>query len=181
MVRSGIVTRCAFAVTALLLVGTGHVVGQTLRYEAPDTWVERASDSPMRVTEFQLPRVGGDAEDADLVVFYFGGAGGSVEANLERWVEQMTQIDGRSSFEVAATTGFEANGLAVTMIDVPGTYVAPVRPGSASRLNKPNFRLIAAVVETPVGPYFFKLTGPARTVGRWDRAFATFQRTVRVD
>ena len=174
-------TRCSLVVIALLLVGPSGVVAQTLRYEAPDTWVERTSDSPMRVTEFQLPRVAGDAEDADLVVFYFGGAGGGVEANLERWVGQMTQTDGRSSFEVAATTGFEANGLAVTTIDVPGTYVAPIRPGSASRLNKPNFRLIAAVVETPVGPYFFKLTGPARTVGRWDRPFATFLRTVRVD
>mgnify|MGYP001212238729 FL=1 len=67
------------------------------------------------------------------------------------------------------------------MLDVPGTYVAAVRPGSTSRLNKTDFRLLAAVVETPAGPYFFKLTGPARSVARWDNAFAAFLRTVSVE
>ena len=168
---------------ALLLLATaGSAVGQpALHYDAPDDWIEQPSESPMRVTEFRLPRVPGDAEDAELVVFYFGGSGGSVEANLQRWIGQMEQPDGRSSFEVASTTGFEANGLAVTVLDVPGIYVAAVSPGSATRLSKPNFRLMAAVVETPVGPYFFKLTGPDRTVARWNNRFAAFLRSVRVD
>ena len=168
---------------ALLLLATpGAAVGQpALHYEAPDDWIEQSSESPMRVTEFRLPRVPGDSEDAELVVFYFGGSGGSVEANLQRWIGQMEQPDGRSSFEVASTTGFEANGLVVTLLDVPGSYVAAVSPGSATRLSKPNFRLMAAVVETPVGPYFFKLLGPARTVARWDSRFAEFLRSVRVD
>jgi hypothetical protein len=171
--------RLALALTALL--APAIVSAQTLRYDAPDKWNEQTPASSMRVTEFQLPRVAGDAEDVELVVFYFGGSGGSVEANLQRWVSQMEQPDGRSSFEVAATTGFDANGLAVTVLDVAGTYVAAVRPGSPTQLNKPDFRLLAAVVETPVGPYFFKLTGPARSVARWDRPFAAFLRTVSVD
>ena len=166
----------------LLLATTGPAAGQpALHYDAPDDWVEQPSGSPMRVAEFRLPRVPGDAEDAELVVFYFGGGGGSVEANLQRWIGQMEQPDGRSSFAVASTTGFDANGLAVTVLDVPGTYVAAVSPGSATRLSKPNFRLMAAVVETPVGPYFFKLIGPDRTVASWDDRFAAFLRSVRVD
>jgi hypothetical protein len=166
----------------LLLATAGSAVGQsTLHYDAPDDWLEQRSESPMRVTQFQLPRVPGDAEDAELVVFYFGGSGGSVEANLQRWIGQMEQPDGRSSFEVASTTGFDANGLAVTVLDVPGIYVAAVSPGSVTRLSKPDFRLLAAVVETPVGPYFFKLTGPARTVARWNDQFTSFLRSVRVN
>jgi hypothetical protein len=176
-----VMIRTALTMTALLLYAATATSAQTLRYEAPDDWDEQPSTSPMRVTEFRLPRVAGDAEDVELVVFYFGGAGGSVEANLERWVGQMEQPDGRSSFEVASTTGFDADGLAVTVLDVPGTYVAAVRPGSASRRNKTDFRLLAAVVETPAGPYFFKLTGPARSVARWDNAFAAFLRTVSVE
>lgn len=173
--------RMALALAVLLVPATITVNAQTLRYDAPDEWNELTPASSMRVTEFQLPRVAGDAEDVELAVFYFGGSGGSVEANLQRWVSQMEQPDGRSSFEVAATTGFDANGLAVTVLDVAGTYVAAVRPGSPTQLNKPGFRLLAAVVETPEGPYFFKLTGPARSVGRWDRPFAAFLRTVSVD
>ena len=174
--------RTALDLTLLLLATTSVAVGQpVLRYDAPDGWLERPSESPMRVTEFLLPRVPGDEENAELVVFYFGGGGGGVEANLERWIGQMEQPDGRSSFEVASTTGFDANGLAVTVLDVPGTYVAAVSPGSATRLNRPNFRLMAAVVETPAGPYFFKLTGPIRTVARWEDPFGTFLRSVRVE
>ena len=174
--------RTTFTLTLLLFATNSSTVGQpTLRFDAPDDWIERTSESPMRVTEFRLPRVPGDAEDAELVVFYFGGSGGSVEANLQRWIGQMEQPDGRSSFEVASTTGFEANGLALTILDVPGTYVPSVSPGSATHLNKPNFRLLAAVVETPAGPYFFKLTGPDRTVARWDNTFSVFLRSVKVE
>ena len=31
-------------------------------------------------------------------------------------------------------------------------------------VKKPNFRMLAAIVETPAGNYFFKLTGPLKTV-----------------
>ena len=170
------------ALTLMLLAASSSAVGQpALRYDAPNDWIEQPSESPVRVTEFRLPRVPGDPEDAELVVFYFGGSGGSVEANLQRWIGQMAQPDGRSSFAVASTMGFEANGFEVTVLDVPGTYVAAVTPGSATRLDRPNFRLMAAVVETPVGPYFFKLTGPDRTVARWDDRFGVFLRSIRVD
>jgi hypothetical protein len=172
----------ALSLTLVFLTATGALFAQaTLRYETPDDWVESPSASPMRVAEFRLPRVPGDPEDAELVVFYFGGSGGSVEANLERWIGQIEQPDGRSSFEVASTTGFDADGAAVTVLDVPGTYVAAVSPGSATRLNKPNFRLLAAVVESQAGPYFFKLIGTDRTVARWDGTFTTFLRSIRVE
>ncbi len=171
---------------ALVVSLVGAMVGSAasqpaLRYDPPGDWIEEPAPSPMRVTQFRLPRVSGDPEDGELVVFYFGGSGGTVDANLQRWVGQMEQPDGRSSFAVAATTAFDANGLDVTLLDVPGTYVAAVRPGAAERLDKPDFRLLAAVVETPAGPYFFKLTGPARTIARWDASFATFLQTVQVE
>ena len=153
----------------------------TLRYDPPAEWIEEAAASPMRVSQFRLPRIPGDPEDGELVVFYFGGSGGTVEANLQRWIGQMEQPDGRSSFEIASTTAFDANGLDVTLLDVPGTYVASVRPGAAERLDKPDFRLLAAVVATPAGPWFFKLTGPTRTVARWEADFNTLINSVRLE
>jgi len=173
--------RCRLACLCLSLVPVTAAAQPSLRYEAPPEWIERAASSMMRVSEFLLPRVPGDPEDGELVVYYFGGAGGSIEANLERWIGQMEQPDGRPSFDAASTVGFDAGGLAVTVLEVPGTYVAAVRPGSSERLDKPNFRLMAAVVETPAGPYFFKLVGPDRTVARWDDTFTTFLRSVRVE
>jgi len=117
----------------------------------------------MRVAEFVVPRVAGDPEDAETIVYFFGGSGGSVDANIERWVGQF-QTESGGAVPAPTRTTSTIGSLTVTAIDVSGTYVAQVRPGSAERFNKPNFRMWAAVVETPKGPYFVKLTGPARTV-----------------
>lgn len=167
----------------LLLVQGPHTDSQTsaLEFVEPAGWVKKPPASPMRLAEFALPRADGDAEDAALGIFYFGGGGGNVQANLERWIGQMSQPDGRASKDVAKTSRLAANGLAITLVDVPGTYVAETSPGSSERFNKPGFRLRAAVVEGKGGPYFVKLTGPAMTVAKWDESYITFLKALRAE
>ena len=145
-----------------------------LTFTTPDGWKSSRPSSSMRVAEFVLPRAPGDAGDAELVVYYFGGSGGTVDANIERWIGQMQQPDGTSSSGVARRQTRSVNGLSTTLIDVSGTYVAEVTPGSPGRHNSPNFRLRAAVIQTPNGPYFVKLTGPSQTVGAWEQAYEQF-------
>ncbi len=70
-------------------------------------------------------------------------------------------------------------GLKVTLVDVPGTYVAEITPGSRQRHNSPNFHLRAAVIETTNGPYFIKLTGPAKTIAGAEKAFDAFLSSVK--
>jgi hypothetical protein len=151
----------------------------TLTFSAPAGWKATGPSSSMRVAQFVLPRAAGDTADADLVVYYFGGSGGSVDANIERWLGQMRQPDGKPSSAVAKRGTRTINGLKVTLVDVGGTYVAEMTPGSAERHNSPNFRLRAAVIETSNGPYFIKLTGPARTVGAAEKAFEQFLASVK--
>ena len=146
----------------------------TLHFTAPKEWIVKPSSSAMRVAQYTLPRAAGDVEDGELIVYFFGGQGGSVQANLDRWVGQMEQPDGRSSKAVATTETLTVGGMKVTVLDVSGKYVAEMTPGSQTRYSKPGFRLKAAVVETAGGPYFVKLTGPAKTVERWNAPFATF-------
>ena len=150
----------------------------TLQFDTPVDWSRFETDSPLRVAQFGLPRASGDPEDAELVVYYFGENGGTVEANLERWTNQMLQPDGRPSSDVATTTGMEVSGMPITVLDVPGTFAAEVQPGSRMRYYKRGYRLRAAVVETPSGPYFFKLVGPGRTVDRWESGFDTLLASV---
>ena len=166
---------------AVLLIATGKAQEPALTFDPPADWIAVPASSPMRVAQFVLPKAAGDAEDAELAVFYFGGAGGTVEANLERWTGQMLQPDGRRSADVATTTTFMTGDLAVTTLDVPGIYAAEVRPGSGMRFHKPEFRLRAAVVETPAGPYFFRLTGPAGTVEAWEEGFVSLLESVRFE
>ena len=113
----------SIALAAMMAAGLGFTV--------PQGWRQSPASSSMRVAEFALPRAAGDAEDAQLIVDYFGGSGGSVDANIQRWIAQMQQPDGKRIAD-AKRTSRTVNGLAVTLVDVGGTYVAGPRPAPVS-------------------------------------------------
>lgn len=143
-----------------------------LHFKAPDGWVTEKPTSSMRAAQYKLPKAEGDPEDASLVLYYFGAnQGGSVQANVERWVNQIKQADGSSSQDKAKTENLTINGLKVTTVDITGTYSAEMTPGSGDLQTKSNYRLRAAVIETPKGNYFPKLIGPANTVAKWEQAY----------
>jgi len=157
--------------TALVL-SAPIVQAGTLTFTKAAAWKDRPPASSMRVAEFIVPKASGDSEDADVIIYYFAGGGGSVEANLQRWTSQF-----QSTKEPVRTTA-TVNGLKLTSLDVSGTYVAEMRPGSTEHYNKPGYRMRATVVETPKGPYFIKLTGPAKTVDSAGAAFDQFLRSL---
>jgi hypothetical protein len=150
-----------------------------LRYKTPAGWQEEKPNSNMRVAQYKLPRAEGDGADAELVVYYFGqGQGGSRQANIDRWLNQMQQADGSPSKEKAKIENTTINGLAVTTVDVLGKYNGGMASPSASPGADPtdmsNYRMRAAIIETPKGSYFVKLTGPQNTVSRWDQAYKDY-------
>ena len=126
----------------------------------------------MRKAQYALPKAEGDSEDGELTVFYFGlGQGGSVEANIDRWIGQISQPDNSSSKDKAKIVKKEVLGLPVTQVDVSGTYSAGMMSPGPPR---PGYRLMGAVVETPEGPWFFKLVGPQKTIAKWAPSFDFF-------
>jgi hypothetical protein len=52
----------------------------------------------------------------------------------------------------------------VTRVETSGRYVAPEFPGSSRTLDKPNFRLLGAIVLTDTTGYFLKMVGPEKTM-----------------
>lgn len=143
-----------------------------LHFKAPDGWITEKPTSNMRVAQYKLPKADGDPEDASLVLYYFGASqGGAAQANIDRWIGQMEQPDGSPSKGKAKTDNITVNGLKVSTVDVTGTYTAEMSPGSGDRHNNANYRLRAAVIETPKGNYFAKLVGPANTIAKWDQAY----------
>lgn len=141
-----------------------------LRWTPAASWKTDAA-KPMRVVTYQVPAVKGDSEPGELAVFYFGaGQGGATEANIQRWIGQISQPDGSPSAKAAKRTSRKVNGMPVALVDVSGTYTASMGP-MGPKTAKPNFRLLGAVVEGPQGSVFFKLTGPARTVTATEKDF----------
>jgi len=146
-----------------------------LHFKAPDGWVTEQPSSKMRAAQYKLPKAESDSEDASLVLYYFGPSqGGPPQANIDRWIAQIQQVDGSSSKDKAKTDTMTVNGLKITTVDVTGTYTAEMAPGSGTKHNDTNYRLRGAVIETPKGNYFLKLVGPAKTVGRWEQSYADY-------
>lgn len=129
-------------------------------WEDPAGWQRVALNNPMRKATYRVPKSAGDPEDAELAVFYFGpGQGGSVQANVDRWVAQFQGIKPDDVKRADRT----AHGLRQHTVEIEkGTFSAGM-PGGPTRL-KENFGLLGGIVESPSGPYFFKLTGPTQTV-----------------
>ncbi len=151
-----------------------------LKYTAPPDWVSEKPSSSMRRAQFRLPKAEGDPEDGELVVFYFQGGGGAVQANIDRWIGQFTKSDGGSASDVAKTTHKVSHGIPITLVDVSGTYMAGSAMGMGGESKpKPNFRMLAAVAEASNGPWFFKLTGPVKTIGKWESSFQSFLETIQ--
>jgi hypothetical protein len=147
-----------------------------LRFDAPAEWSAAPSSSSMRLAEWKF------ASQAEIVIFFFGaGQGGPVEANLERWYGQFEQPDGSATRERARVTQSTIGELKITRADVSGTFVAPIRPGAAERRNEPDYRMIAAVVEGPGGPWFIRFLGPRAEISKGEASFDTFLGTLRLE
>jgi hypothetical protein len=129
-----------------------------IEWKVPAQW-SAGQGSAMRVATYAVPAARG-GEAGECAVFFFGpGQGGSVDANVERWSKQFegTPRPQRSTATVA--------GLAVTRVQLAGTYLAPGGPMMQSTGKRTGYRLLGAIVEGPQGNLFFKFTGPAPTVG----------------
>jgi hypothetical protein len=143
-----------------------------VRYKVPEGWTAEKPTSEMRLAQYKLPKANGDGEDALVVLYYFGaGQGGTPQANIDRWVNQVKQPDGSPSQDKAKTETLTVNGLRVTTVDVLGYYSGGMSQDSAPKDSNSIYRLRGAVVETPKGSYFVKLTGPEKTVSHWDQAY----------
>lgn len=132
---------------------------------APASFKRVRPRSMMVETEFAVPPVAGDDSPGRLTVM---GAGGTVEANIDRWFGQFSQPDGSATKDKAAVKKMKVAGCSVTLVDVAGTFSdMPGGPFAGGRaIERPDYRMLAAIIETGgAGNYFIKLYGPAKTVG----------------
>lgn len=126
----------------------------------------------MRLATYQIRPAPGDQEGGECGVYYFGqGQGGSVQANIDRWIGQFQQSNGKASKDVAKVEKRSIHGLRVTTVDVSGAYTGMGGPAAPEGPPKQSYRLLGAIVEGPQGSVFFKFTGPAKTVAENESIF----------
>jgi hypothetical protein len=86
-------------------------------------------------------------------------AGGSVDANIQRWEAQFKNAEKPKAETV------KVGDLEVRVIELSGTFLeragGPVTPAT----ERPDYRLLGAIIPlTESSFYFLKLTGPSKTV-----------------
>ena len=157
----------------------GHP-GAPLSWTVPQGWKEETPKSPMRKAQFRIPGRAGSKEDAECVVFYFGpGQGGSAESNATRWVDQFQQPDGSSSQGQSKVAVRSVNGNQVMFVEVKGTYSPVAMPGAPSAEPRPGYAMIGAIVSSADAPWFFKMTGPAKTIDANREAFESLIASIK--
>ncbi len=135
----------------------------------PAEWTSTPPTTDMRAAQF---RVG---DGAELVVFYFGeGGAGSIDANIDRWLGQFGTTREGAKIEHPTIAGKPA-----TTVFVSGHLVAEAMPGRAA-IDKQDQALLAAIVDSPKGPYFFELKGDKAVVDANTPRFQAFVASLKV-
>jgi hypothetical protein len=191
MSSMSLLARALLALGCLAVVATVHaadvaatafpIAAGSLSLEAPEGFERVQPKSGMIEAEFAVPSEG-DQPAGRMTVM---GAGGSIEANIDRWCGQFIQPDGGVTKDKMSRKSLKVAGCSVTIVDIPGTYLD--QPGGpfagGPTVKRPGYRMLAAIVETPKGAdgqssngnYFLKFYGPAATV---ERHAAGFQKMI---
>ncbi len=143
-------------------------------WEVPSPFRAQAPSSSMRAAEYLFPEQEGE-QAATMTVFYFGaGQGGSVQANIARWVGQFQLPEGTQP-NISQRT---VNDMNVTVIDVTGTFTGGDMGGRTGAPSGDQ-RMLGAIVEGPEGPVFFKMVGDTSLMARAEAPFTELVESFR--
>jgi hypothetical protein len=153
----------AFVVASLAINLSAADAAKTFKvgefsFTTPAKWESVEVTSPMR--KAQLKVSGKEGKNADVIFFYFGeGNGGGTKANVDRWLGQFEEGRDKINAKVDET---KAGNRTVTYVQAEGTYKSGMPGGPTTP--QPNTMLLGAILESPEGNVFVRMTGPAELV-----------------
>jgi len=137
--------------------------GKEVVWTTPASWTQLPNASSMRKATFKIPKAGADPDDGELSVI---AASGGVDANVQRWAGQ---FGGAKPTSESRTP----NGLKVTVVTMKGTFSGGM-PGMGGGGPKDNWMLMGAIVDLGEEQWFFKATGPEKTITAAKKDFDAF-------
>jgi hypothetical protein len=143
----------------------GKLKVNQLVFSIPSGWQSKPASSGFVLAEFALPRAEGDEADGRLTVSV---AGGSVEANIERWRDQFGGKPAQASQDEK-----EIDGLKVTLVDLGGDF-SDQRGPFAPATKRAGYRMLAAVIPVEGELHFVKAVGPQATMAAHHDRFHEF-------
>lgn len=148
-----------------------------LTMKAPAKWTKVEPKVNMIEAEFSISKLADDTTDGRMTIM---GAGGSVQQNIDRWIEQFVQPDGGSTADVAKVEKKKVGDMTVHVVDISGNFMDSMGGPFGPKTERENYRMLAAIVETAShGNYFIKFYGPKITVSANEKAFRGMIETIR--
>ncbi|MBX9788136.1 MAG: hypothetical protein K2Y37_04415 [Pirellulales bacterium] len=148
--------------------GTRDIVFDKYVVKAPEKFTRQTPRSKIIAYEFSVPAADGDEQPGRLTVM---SAGGTIEANLDRWYAQFAQPDGSSTRNRAKVEKKTVAGHDVHFVNIAGTYDDKPAPFAAQGVARENYRMLGAIVVLPEGNVYFKFYGPRQTIADNQEAF----------
>ena len=142
-----------------------------LGWDAPASFVKSDNPSPMRKATYKAPKVGADSDQPELAVTV---AGGSVDANIQRWVGQFDGPGDKSLVKEQRKIG----PLDITIVQMKGAFNGGGMPGAPAGV-KSGYALLAAIVPLGDQSWFFKMIGPEASVNAAKKDFDTLVGSLR--
>ena len=112
----------------------------------PDGWIREAPSSSMRILQFALK-----SDNSLKVTGFFFGEQDLIKENIDRWKNEFAKIDSDKE---------EKLNNDITFIVLQGTYKLKPFPMAQETTPTEGYMVLAAIVPTPEGPYYFKVYGP---------------------
>jgi hypothetical protein len=149
-----------------------------LSLTAPASWTKKEPASRIVEAEFAIPPAKGDETAGRLTAM---GAGGSVQQNVDRWIDQFAGPGGAAVKPKLDKSN--VGGAEVQIVDLSGTYKDT--PGGPFAGGKPvmrdNYRMLGAIIQTKdKGNYFLKLYGPKATIDENEKGFQDMVKSLKV-
>ena len=149
-----------------------------LSFVAPAGWTKKQPANRIIEAEYAVPPTKGDETPGRLTAM---GAGGSVEQNVSRWVDQFVgEGDAAVKPKLDKLT---VSGCEVQLVDLTGTYKdTPGGPFAGGKTTlRENYRMLGAIIATKdAGNYFLKLYGPKATLAENEGKFMELVKSMKV-
>ena len=138
-----------------------------LKSPVPADWAEVPPDDPQCYKQYRLEPIQDDTGYAQVVICPVDKKA-TAQDLVKRWKGMFLPPQGETMDQAAKVGRLAINGGQAPYVEIRGDYKGV--PGDpASR--RENYRLLAVYLNTPKGPYFIRMRGPANTVKFYRPAF----------
>jgi hypothetical protein len=159
--------RTAFAAVVVFLLGVIAAPAEPVKvgafaFAVPDGWKTVTPSSPMRKAQLEIAH---GSEKAEVTFFQFdAGQGGSTADNVARWFAQFPGSEVKRK-----TENVQAGSVKITYVTTEGTFSSGMPGGPTTPMS--GYALCGAILESPDGSVFIKMTGPEALVKSSSDAF----------